>query len=87
MTKWTSHTRPEKAFNFFIINYIFSRKSITHNQPIVFDAVRAEKAEPTRLQGVQEGDAQVLFQARFNEAHGRASNAGAVFERIQKTKR
>jgi len=35
---------------------------------------------------VQEGDAQVLLEARFNEAHGHSANAGAVFERIrQKT--
>jgi hypothetical protein len=67
--------------------YIFSRESITTN---CFNAIRAAKAKPTRLQGVQEGHAQVLFQARFNEARGRASNARAVFERIatlQKTSR
>jgi hypothetical protein len=45
-------------------------------------ALRVAKAEPTRLQGVQKGDAEVLFQARFNEAHGHPANAGAVFERI-----
>ena len=32
---------------------------------------------------MQEGDAEVLLQARFNEAHGHPANAGAVFERIQ----
>ena len=58
---------------------IFSRKNININQ-LKFNAVRAAKAKPARLQSVQEGDAQVLFQTRFNEAHGRASNAGAVFE-------
>jgi hypothetical protein len=76
----------QKHSIFLFINYIFSRKSITHNQPIVFDAVRVAKAEPTRLQSVQEGDAEVLLQARFNEAHGHPANAGAVFERIKKAK-
>jgi hypothetical protein len=46
------------------------------------NAVRVAKAEPTRLQGVQEGDAEVLLQARFNEADGYPANAGTVFERI-----
>ena len=32
---------------------------------------------------MQEGDAEVLLQARFDEAHGHPANAGAVFERIQ----
>ena len=48
----------------------------------MFDAVRVAEAEPTGLQSVQEGDAEVLFQTRFNEAHGHPANAGAVFERI-----
>ena len=38
---------------------------------------------PPRLHGVQEGDAQVLLEARFNEAHGHPANAGAVLERIE----
>ena len=33
---------------------------------------------------MQEGDAQVLLEARFNEAHGHPANAGTVFERIAK---
>jgi len=76
----------DSIFNLKVISfYIFSRKNINQNHTqLKFNAVRAAKAKPARLQSVQEGDAQVLFQARFNEAHGRASNAGAVFERIGK---
>jgi hypothetical protein len=29
---------------------------------------------------VQEGDAEVLLEARFDEAHGHPANAGIVFE-------
>ena len=32
---------------------------------------------------MQEGDAEVLLQARPDEAHGHPANAGAVFKRIQ----
>jgi len=53
--------------------------NLTINQP-VFDAVRVAEAEPTGLQSVQEGHAEVLFQTRFNEAHGHPANARAVFE-------
>ena len=45
------------------------------------NAVHTAKTTPPRLQGVQEGNAQVLLEARFNEAHGHSANAGAVFER------
>jgi len=35
---------------------------------------------------VQEGDAEVLLQARFNEADGDPANAGTVFERANHVK-
>jgi hypothetical protein len=63
--------------------------SLKHNpntnkqtQPNPTDAIRVAEAKPPGLQGVQEGDAEVLLQARFDEAHGHPANAGAVFERI-----
>ena len=83
----------EKAFNFFrcfvvsLVHWLgfffeFSSKknilSLTHNQTSY--AIRVAKTKPTGLQGVQEGDAEVLLQARPDEAHGRAANAGAVLE-------
>lgn len=55
----------------------------TNKQTKPTDAVRVAEAKPPGLQGVQEGDAEVLLQARFDEAHGHPATAGAVFERIQ----
>jgi len=81
----------KKAFNFFKLtskNLTIFFLSLKHNhntnkQTKPTDAVRVAEAKPPGLQGVQEGDAEVLLQARFDEAHGHPANAGAVFERIQ----
>jgi hypothetical protein len=68
------------------LNFIFdfSKKilSLKHNPTTtnITHAVRVTEAKPPGLQGVQEGDAEVLLQARLDKAHGRAANAGAVFE-------
>ena len=64
-------------FCYIFSPYVITHKHITHIQQ---NAVHVAEAEPPGIQGVQEGNAQVLFQSRANEAHGRAANAGAVFE-------
>jgi hypothetical protein len=81
----------KKAFNFFKLtskNLTIYFLSLKHNhdpnkQTKPTNAVRVAEAKPPGLQGVQEGDAEVLLQARFDEAHGHPATAGAVFERIQ----
>jgi len=61
--------------------YIYIYKCKDKINQIQTNAVHTAKTTPPRLQGVQEGDAQVLLKARFDKAHGHPANAGAVLER------
>ena len=71
-----------KKLSIYFLSLKHNKLKYNKQTQLITDAVRVAKAKPPGLQGVQEGDAEVLLQARFDEAHGHPANAGAVFERI-----
>ena len=71
-----------KKLSIYFLSLKHNKLKYNKQTQLITDAVRVAKAKPPGLQGVQEGDAEVLLQARFNEAHGHPATAGAVFERI-----
>lgn len=82
---WLQKNESRFKINFFKIKNNLSLKHNTNQNKQQYAIHTAETTAPG-LQSVQEGDAQVLFKAPSDEAHGHPTNAGTVFERIKACK-